>query len=109
LKLSPTDKTGNGQVIQDAKELVRVYPRRQESFVWNATNTPSQIRVQLIDLFTTYKAKVSIVYIEVPYQHLHGQNKNRDAAVPAAVLEKLTKKLEVPALWEAQAVIYHMS
>jgi hypothetical protein len=34
---SPTDKTGNGQIIQEAKEQARVYLRRKESFVWNAT------------------------------------------------------------------------
>jgi len=62
------------------------------------------MRVQLIDLFTIYKAKVSIVYIEVPYKLLHGQNKNREDVVPAAVLDKLAYKLEVPALWEAHEV-----
>lgn len=106
--ISPTDKTGNGQIIQEAKERARVYLRRKESFVWNATNTTGQMRMQLIDLFTTYKAKVSIVYIEVPHQHLHNQNKNRDAMVPTAVLDRLTHKLEVPALWEAHAVSYHI-
>ena len=40
--ISPTDKTGNGQVIQEAKEQARVYLRRQESFVWNATNTTAR-------------------------------------------------------------------
>lgn len=108
-RISPTDKKGNGQVIQEAKERARVYLRKQESFVWNATNTTSQMRMQLIELFGTYKAKVVIAYIEVPYQHLHGQNKNRDAVVPAAVLDKLTYKLEVPALWEAHEVTYHVS
>ena len=107
--ISPTDKTGNGQVIQEAKEQARVYLRKQKCFVWNATNTTSQMRMQLIDLFITYKAKVRIVYIEVPYQLLHDQNKNRDAIVPATVLNRLTHKLEVPALWEAYEVSYHVS
>jgi predicted kinase len=59
------------------------------------------MRSQLIELFTQYKASVRIVYIEVPYQQLIQQNRNRDAIVPAAVLEKLIRKLEVPAAWEA--------
>lgn len=104
--ISPTDKKGNGQVIQEAKEQARVHLRKQQSFVWNATNTTSQMRMQLIELFNSYRAKVRIQYIEVPYQHLHGQNKNRDAIVPAAVLDKLVYKLEVPALWEAHCVEY---
>ena len=65
--------------------------------------------MQLIDLFTTYKAKVKITYVEVPYQHLHGQNKNRDARVPAAVLDRLTHKLEIPALWEAHELSYQVN
>lgn len=105
--ISPADKTGNGRVIQEAKEQARAYLRRQEPFIWNATNTTSQMRLQLIDLFTTYKAKVKIVYIEVPYRHLHGQNRNRNAVVPGAVLDRLTHKLEIPALWEAHEVRHH--
>lgn len=107
--IAPTDKTGNGQVIQEAKEQARIYLRRQESFIWNATNTTSQMRMQLIDLFTTYKAKVKIIYIEVSHQHLHRQNKNRDAMVPAVVLDRLVYKLEVPALWEAHEVSYNIN
>jgi putative nucleotidyltransferase with HDIG domain len=105
--ISPTDKTGNGQVIQEAKEQARILLRKQTGFVWNATNTTRQMRQQLVDLFCTYKAKVKIVYVEVPYTHLHRQNKSREAAVPDAVLEKLIDKLEVPAKWEAHAVEYY--
>jgi len=106
--ISATDKAGNGRVIQEAKERARMYLRKKESFVWNATNTTSQMRMQLIDLFLTYKAKVNLVYIEVPYQCLHDQNKNRDHVVPAGVLNKLVHKLEVPALWEAHKVVYRV-
>ncbi|WP_448701684.1 AAA family ATPase [Mucilaginibacter sp. AW1-3] len=104
--IAPTDKTGNGQVIQEAKEQARVYLRKQQPFIWNATNVTGQMRMQLIELFTTYKAKVHVVYIEVPYRHLHNQNKDRDAVVPIAVLDRLVHKLEVPVLWEAHQVTY---
>lgn len=104
--ISPTDKSGNGRVIQEAKEQARSYLRKRESFVWNATNTTSQMRMQLIDLFITYKARVCIVYIEVPYRRLHNQNKNRDHVVPIGVIDKLVRKLEVPALWEGHRVVY---
>lgn len=104
--ISPTDKTGNGQIIQEAKEQARVYLRKQQSFVWNATNTTSQMRAQLLDLFMQYQAKMKIVYVEVPYQHLHQQNSSRDEVVPRVVIDKLVMKLEVPAPWEAHAVNY---
>ncbi len=107
MKASPTDKSANGQVIQAGKEMARVFLRKQHPFVWNATNTTRQMREQLIELFMTYKAAVSIVYVEAPYQQLFSQNRNREEVVPAAVVERLIDKLEVPAPWEAHQVNYH--
>jgi len=107
-RIAPTDPTGNGQVIQAAKEQARAYLRRQTGFVWNATNTTRQMRSQLVDLFHSYRAKVKIVYVESAYRQLQQQNRSREAVVPLAVLEKLTAKLEVPALWEAAEVIWHI-
>ena len=104
--IKPTDKTGNGQVIQQAKEMARGYLRKGQPFVWNATNITRQMRQQLIDLFSTYKASVKIVYLEVPFKQLHTQNKAREAQVPSAVIDKMIDKLEVPALHEACIVEY---
>lgn len=109
MQIDATDKSGNGQAIQAAKEKARGYLRKQQSFVWNATNTTRQMRTQLISLFLTYKAAVKIEYVEVPYKKLLSQNKSRETAVPPAAMEKLVRKLEVPAPWEAQAVNYHTS
>ncbi|WP_153664977.1 AAA family ATPase [Chitinophaga sp. SYP-B3965] len=108
-KTEATDKTGNGQAIQAAKEKAREYLRSKKSFVWNATNITRQMRSQLIDLFLTYKAEVQIVYVEVPYAKLHHQNSSREAVVPRAVQERLIRKMEVPALWEAHDVVYHIN
>jgi predicted kinase len=108
-RIDPTDKTGNGRVIQEAKERARSFLRKKEGFIWNATNTSRQMRSQLIDLFTGYKAKVRIVYVETPYDLLLRQNAQREAIVPRAPMEKLISKLEVPALWEAHSVIWDKS
>jgi len=108
MKVQPTDSDGNGRVIQAAKEQARVYLRAHQSFVWNATNTTRQMRTQLIELFTSYNSSVKIVYVEAPWQQLFKQNRNREAVVPASVLGKLAGKLEVPALWEAHEVVYHV-
>lgn len=106
MDVSPTDSSGNGQVIQAAKERAREYLRQGLGFVWNATNTTRQMRMQLMDLFYSYRAQVKIVYIEVPYRRLFRQNCNREAVVPVPVLEKLLSKLEVPAAWEAHEVMW---
>lgn len=47
-KIAPTDKSGNGKVIQLAKEQARVHLRKGQNFVWNATNVTKQMREQLV-------------------------------------------------------------
>ncbi|HSC38025.1 MAG TPA: AAA family ATPase [Chitinophagaceae bacterium] len=106
MNIDPTDKTGNGHVIQAAREQARVFLRSKTPFIWNATNSTRSMRTQLVELFTAYKAAVKIVYVEAPYGQLYSQNRNREAVVPAAVLEKLAWKLEPPAPWEAHEVVY---
>ena len=108
-KIAPTDKSGNGRVIQMAKEQARVYLRKGQHFVWNATNVTKNMREQLVDLFVTYKAYVKIVYVEVPYQVLHKQNSSREAVLPYAAVDRLVAKLEVPAPWEGHEVAYHVN
>jgi putative nucleotidyltransferase with HDIG domain len=108
-KIAPTDKSGNGTVVQLAKEQARQYLRRKQHFVWNATNITRQMRAQLVALFVTYKAYVKMVYVEVPYARLHVQNKDREAVVPKNAVDKLVSKLEVPAPWEAHEVSYVVS
>ncbi len=107
--ISPADKLGNGRVIQAAKELAKVYLRKKQSFVWNATNVTRQMRMQLIDLFLTYKMKVKIIYVEVPYAQLHAQNISRESVVPEIAVEKMIDKLEIPAQWEAHKVHLEIS
>lgn len=108
MKVSATYTAGNGRVIQEAKERARELLRKHTSFVWNATNTTRQMREQLIDLFISYGAGVTIVYVEVPYQLLHKQNYSRNEVVPAKVIGKLAAKLEVPVAWEAHEVIWQV-
>lgn len=108
MKISPADKSGNGRVIQAAKEQARVHLRNKRSFVWNATNTTHQMREQLIALCMQYDAYIKVIYVEVPYKALFKQNGDRDAVVPRSVMHKLIGKLEVPDVTEAHEVIYHI-
>lgn len=105
-KISPTDKSGNGWVVQTAKEEARTYLRKGQNFVWNATNITQQMRSQLIDLFVSYGAKVKIVYLEKPYELWRSQNRNREYPLPENVLDKLLSKLDIPQLMEAHEVEY---
>ena len=100
-KIKPTDKKGNGKVIQEVKEAARVYLRKKQSFIWNATNITFNLRNQLVDLFQTYGAKTKIIYLEVPFKTLLQQNRNRDYPVPESVIDKMIKSLEIPQVYEA--------
>jgi predicted kinase len=86
-----------------------VYLRQQQNFVWNAINVTRPMREQLINLFTTYKAYVTIVYVEVPYYQLHTQNPDSEHFIPASTIERLAARLEVPTEVEAHEVIYYIN
>ncbi|WP_428655325.1 AAA family ATPase [Runella sp.] len=106
LKIKPSDTKATGFVIQQAKETAKSYLRRKQPFILNATNISRSIREVWIDLFVSYKAKVNIIYLEVPYKQMISQNKNREHVVPNDVLQRMISKLDVPALWEAHEVRY---
>jgi predicted kinase len=93
-----------GVVVQAAKEQARTYLRGGKSFVWCATNLSRALRGSLVQLFLDYDAYVRIVYVEVPAATLRRQNQERPARVPAAVIERLLGKWELPDLTEAHEV-----
>ncbi|MGM9509708.1 AAA family ATPase [Larkinella sp. GY13] len=107
-RIDPADREGTGYVVQMAKEKAKTLLRQQQSFVWNATNLTRQVRQQLIELFVTYKARVRLVYLEVPYTQLKQQNQNRIHVVPNAVMARMLSRFEIPACWEAHEVVYEV-
>lgn len=100
--------SGNqGAVIQEARERARVLLRQGNGFVWNATNLSREIRGPLVDLFTAYRARTRIVYVEVPSDRFFAQNRVREGRqVPAAAILRMMERWEVPDLSEAWAVEY---
>lgn len=105
-KIDPTDKSGNGQAVQMAKEDARIHLRKGQDFIWNATNITKQMRTQLIDLFVSYGAKVKIVYIEKPYDIWRKQNRDREYPLSESVLDRMLGKLEIPQSTEAHEIQY---
>lgn len=105
-KLKPDDASATGWVVQEAKEQAKTFLRKGQPFAWNATNITRQMRSQWIDLFVSYKARVKLFYVEVPYHDWIRQNNNREHPVPAGVVQRLLRKLEVPTPDEAHTVGY---
>lgn len=102
LHITPTGD--QGKVVWAAKERAREHLRRNESFVWNATNVSHSIRAPLIKLFVSYHARVRIVYLDANRDVLLQRNAARAQPVPEPVIEKLARKLDVPDLTEAHQV-----
>lgn len=93
-----------GPVVQAARERAKEHLRRGETFVWNATNLSRRRRDPLTSLARDYKAKVRIVYVEVPERVLRAQNQAREGVVPWQAIRRMTERWEVPSLVEAHAV-----
>lgn len=107
-KVDPTDKKKNGQIIQLGKEKAKEFLRARQNFVYNATNISSQMRSRWIDLFVSYGARVKIVYVEVPFQKLLSQNKNREYMVPEMAISKMMAKWEIPSFKEAHELVFEV-
>lgn len=103
-KISPADS--QQEVIRIAKDRARQYLRSQTSFIWNATNVTKHLRKPLIQLFSSYGAKVRIIYIDAPLSTIRERNRRRNHPVPECVIERLAQKLEVPSWDEAHQVIW---
>lgn len=109
LNIKPTDKKGNGRVIQEGKERCKVLMREHKDFVYNGTNITRDNRGKWISLFEEYGGKVEIDYIEVPYKTLISQNHNREYKVPEDVINKMVDKLEIPFHEEAVSINYNIT
>ena len=104
--IDPTDKKKNSLVVQLAKEKVKEFLRAKQSFVFNATNISRNMRSRWLSIFHDYGAKVKIIYVEVSFQKLLSQNKNRQYRVPENIIDKLLSQLEIPSYDEAHEIEY---
>lgn len=102
LDVDPTDDQGT--VAQVGRERIRVHFRRQERFVFNATNLNRQRRGAILALAADYGVRVRIVYCEAPRATLLAQNRAREGCVPDDVIRRMSEKWELPNLTEAHAV-----
>jgi predicted kinase len=60
----------------------------------------------LIRLFAGYRARIRIVYLEVPIDRALQQNRNRKAQVPNNVIHRYRDRLEIPDITEAHQIDY---
>ncbi|HEV3437656.1 MAG TPA: AAA family ATPase [Gemmata sp.] len=102
LDVDPADN--QSEVIAAAYDRAKVFLRRGEPFVWNATSVSRILRGKVIDLCAAYKARVRVVYLEPPIPQIREQNGGRTKKVPVRVWERLFDKLDVPTEAESHVV-----
>ena len=91
-------------MTMEAQSKARQLLRQEIPFVWNAPNISIRARDAIVKICTEYEAKVSIVYIEKPYDQW--KQDNSDGKTNEAIFNKLLSKIEVPGLEEACTVLY---
>lgn len=107
LKIPHSDKNGQGTVIQEAKERLKISLRKGEDVAWNATSLTEMQRSPIIELGMTYGAKIKIVYIDCDAKTSIDKNKDRPEKemVPELSIEKMYRKLEIPNLTECHELL----
>lgn len=93
------------KVVAIAKEEAKVYLRKKQSFVWNATNIMRDTRRQLCQFCTAYGARVKFIYIEVPYETLLLRYRKRKRVVPMEVTMKMMEKMDMIEAWEGNCLL----
>ncbi len=102
--IGPED--GSAAVAAEARERAKAYLRKKQPFVWNATNIIIDTRRKLCSLFEGYGARVTILYIEAPYEQLLQRNKIRARRVPVPVIDRMIGKMDMPDPAESYCVRY---
>ncbi len=103
-ELGVSPRGSQGVVIAEARERARALLRQGKSFIWNATNLTARLRSQPIELVTAYKARVAIIHIDVPADHIYAQNRERASIVPENVINRMVRQWEIPQRTEAHWV-----
>lgn len=105
-KISWQDKDAQGFVAQEAKEMLRENMRKKQDVLWNATNMTAQQRAAIIDIALDYRAKIKIVYVDCSVPEAIKRNKQRTEyeQVRESVIEKYSRKMEIPDLSECHVL-----
>lgn len=102
MNVKPTENQGS--VIQEAQERAKIYLRKHQPFVWNATNITKETRQKQIQLFERYGVGVRIVYLETEWKTQLERNSDREACVPIEAIKKMLGKTVLPTPEEAQRI-----
>jgi len=96
-----SSQDNRGQILQHAKELLKVALRAKRGVVWDATNLRTDFRSVIATLGRDYHALVSLVAFLLPEKQLYSSNRKRKYSVPNSVLLRQLESYQLPLLSEA--------
>ena len=99
------DQSINGQVLQAAKERLRVVLRRGGKIVWDATNTRRDFRRVPLSLGLDYGALTTLVVFQPPVSTVFARNPARTYSVPPQVIAQQVENAEFPYFPEAHRTL----
>lgn len=100
------DQSKNGEVLQEAKKQLRQGLREHRKIVWDATNIRRDLRRPIIQLGFDYHALVTLLVFQTPESELITRNRQREHALPMAVLQRQLDRLEWPYANEAHRLLF---
>lgn len=102
LGVKPGDNQGT--VIQTAHERARIYLRKKEPFIWNATSLIPALRKTQISLFEDYGAQVRIIFLETGYEENIKRDRERASCVSEKIISDMLNRFIPPEAFEANQV-----
>ena len=104
LGVDPADNQGD--VLRVAKDRARTFLRKQQDFIWDATNLTRQRRNKLVDLFYSYRARIEMIAFDLPPALLFERNRARQRQVPQKIIDAMAARWEAPDETEAHSVCW---
>jgi len=100
-----TSQKNRGQVMQRAKERLKICLRRKDNVVWDATNLRSDFRKIICDLGRDYHALTTLVVLLAPESDVYRGNAQRQFAVSTEILTKQLESYQFPLVNESHEYI----
>jgi len=96
-----SSQKNKGQIIQHAKEQLRVVLRSKGKVIWDATNLRQDFRSIIYTLSADYYALVTMAVFLMPESQIINKNRDRNHSVPDDVLKNQIDRYQFPLLDEA--------
>ena len=103
-ELDVDPRAQQGVVVAEARERARVALRAGRPLVWNATNLSRAIRGALVNLFSSYRAKTTIIYFETTEVEARRRNATRERHVADKAIARMMGHWEPPDVMECHDV-----